>query len=394
MERPERATGAAHGPTRPRPMATAPRPEPTHRRASPRHCSSRPRCCPSPPRSTDEPTAIRTTARPPGPAAAIADGAASEDTAHQNPFLAPEAGGGSAASSWRFAGRRSIAALLTRAIGAANERRQMAGTPLRLVSVTPIRRLLTVRSIRMLAGLLAAAAAIGLTVVILTGSNTAVSPSTRASLHGANVGSLDGRKSAPLAAAASPFAATHATPRSTPAHPRQVQRHQTRNKRPNRRHATGATQPGSGTAALAASYTPPPTTSAGTTSSSDTSGNASSSSSAPAAQPAAQPPHGAQHASLRFVWSARSRLISKWLTPATREGRDMTRILTHARSNLIALIALFVALGGTSYAAINLPAGSVGARQYRTARSRRSNSTRERSTDRCECGRGSAPPAR
>ena len=41
----------------------------------------------------------------------------------------------------------------------------------------------------------------------------------------------------------------------------------------------------------------------------------------------------------------------------------MTRILTHARSNLIALIALFVALGGTSYAAINLPAGSVGARQ-------------------------------
>jgi hypothetical protein len=41
----------------------------------------------------------------------------------------------------------------------------------------------------------------------------------------------------------------------------------------------------------------------------------------------------------------------------------MTRILTHARSNLISIIALFVALGGTSYAAINLPAGSVGARQ-------------------------------
>jgi hypothetical protein len=43
----------------------------------------------------------------------------------------------------------------------------------------------------------------------------------------------------------------------------------------------------------------------------------------------------------------------------------MTRILNHVRGNLIALIALVVALGGTSYAAINLPAGSVGARQIK-----------------------------
>ena len=35
------------------------------------------------------------------------------------------------------------------------------------------------------------------------------------------------------------------------------------------------------------------------------------------------------------------------------------------RKNAIAYLALFVALGGTSYAAINLPAGSVGTRQLR-----------------------------
>ena len=43
----------------------------------------------------------------------------------------------------------------------------------------------------------------------------------------------------------------------------------------------------------------------------------------------------------------------------------MTRILNHTRDNLVAYIALFVALGGTSYAAFNLPAGSVGTTQLR-----------------------------
>jgi hypothetical protein len=43
----------------------------------------------------------------------------------------------------------------------------------------------------------------------------------------------------------------------------------------------------------------------------------------------------------------------------------MTRILNHVRMNLIAYLALFIALGGTSYAAINLPAGSVGTKQIR-----------------------------
>jgi hypothetical protein len=38
---------------------------------------------------------------------------------------------------------------------------------------------------------------------------------------------------------------------------------------------------------------------------------------------------------------------------------------TYLRSNAIALVALFVALGGTSYAAMNLPANSVGTKQLR-----------------------------
>ena len=43
----------------------------------------------------------------------------------------------------------------------------------------------------------------------------------------------------------------------------------------------------------------------------------------------------------------------------------MPNTLTFIRHNAIALLALFVALGGTSYAAFNLPAGSVGSRQLR-----------------------------
>jgi hypothetical protein len=41
------------------------------------------------------------------------------------------------------------------------------------------------------------------------------------------------------------------------------------------------------------------------------------------------------------------------------------RVVQHIRSNLVAYIALFVALGGTSYAAIKLPANSVGTRQIK-----------------------------
>jgi len=41
----------------------------------------------------------------------------------------------------------------------------------------------------------------------------------------------------------------------------------------------------------------------------------------------------------------------------------MTPLLAYARRNAIALLALFIALGGTGYAAANLPAGSVGKQQ-------------------------------
>jgi hypothetical protein len=43
----------------------------------------------------------------------------------------------------------------------------------------------------------------------------------------------------------------------------------------------------------------------------------------------------------------------------------MTRVLHHLKSNVIAYLALFIALGGTSYAAIRLPTGSVGTREIR-----------------------------
>ena len=50
------------------------------------------------------------------------------------------------------------------------------------------------------------------------------------------------------------------------------------------------------------------------------------------------------------------------------KGALMTRLLAHARRNAVAYVALFVALGGTSYAAFSLPAGSVGAREIKNRR--------------------------
>ena len=43
----------------------------------------------------------------------------------------------------------------------------------------------------------------------------------------------------------------------------------------------------------------------------------------------------------------------------------MRRLSAHVRSNVVAYLALFVALGGTSYAAFSLPTGSVGTQQLR-----------------------------
>jgi hypothetical protein len=41
------------------------------------------------------------------------------------------------------------------------------------------------------------------------------------------------------------------------------------------------------------------------------------------------------------------------------------RLFRHIRSNVVGYIALFIALGGSSYAALAIPAGSVGTRQLR-----------------------------
>jgi hypothetical protein len=43
----------------------------------------------------------------------------------------------------------------------------------------------------------------------------------------------------------------------------------------------------------------------------------------------------------------------------------MTRLLAHLRSSAVGYLALFVALGGTSYAAFSLPSNSVGTEQVR-----------------------------
>jgi hypothetical protein len=43
----------------------------------------------------------------------------------------------------------------------------------------------------------------------------------------------------------------------------------------------------------------------------------------------------------------------------------MSRVLSHVRHNVVAYLALFVALGGTSYAAVSLPRNSVGAPQIK-----------------------------
>ncbi len=43
----------------------------------------------------------------------------------------------------------------------------------------------------------------------------------------------------------------------------------------------------------------------------------------------------------------------------------LNRVVQHIRSNVVAYVALFVALGGTSYAALRLPANSVGTQQIK-----------------------------
>ena len=52
------------------------------------------------------------------------------------------------------------------------------------------------------------------------------------------------------------------------------------------------------------------------------------------------------------------------MTSSERQG-PVHRVIAHFRGNLIGWIALFVALGGTGYAAVSIPRNSVGAAQIR-----------------------------
>lgn len=54
-----------------------------------------------------------------------------------------------------------------------------------------------------------------------------------------------------------------------------------------------------------------------------------------------------------------------FLSTLTGSGPRMIRIVQHLRRNLVAYVALFVALGGTSYAVTQIQPGSVGDRQLR-----------------------------
>jgi hypothetical protein len=57
--------------------------------------------------------------------------------------------------------------------------------------------------------------------------------------------------------------------------------------------------------------------------------------------------------------------MSSGLNTDLKRETTMHRFGNHIRSNLVGWIALFVALGGTGYAAVGIPRNSVGASQIR-----------------------------
>ena len=58
-------------------------------------------------------------------------------------------------------------------------------------------------------------------------------------------------------------------------------------------------------------------------------------------------------------------VVSASGVPQPRGSDSVTKLLAHVKHNVIAYLALFVALGGTSYAAIKIPNNSVGTKQLR-----------------------------
>ena len=79
-------------------------------------------------------------------------------------------------------------------------------------------------------------------------------------------------------------------------------------------------------------------------------------------RPATPPPRAPR---LRSGQTAPSGPVTR-PTPDRKRDPVIKTLLRHLRSQAVAYIALFVALGGTSYAALSLPAGSVGTRQLRS----------------------------
>ena len=289
MERSGHANGAAHGPKRrARPVKARTRGQ-TRRRASQLRCWSPPTCCPQPLRPTSSSRAISAAApsrtRPiPEPLPA---GSHSEDAVHRNPFLAPEAeGAGRGGRTVTPASRRSIAALISRLIGAMTPRRR-SGRPPTPFRAT-LRRVPEVRLNGPVAFAIASVAAIAFTAVIVTQSETPSSPSAQASGDGAITSSLDPFKSAPLAAAAKPFPARHAARRAALTDARRVHAHRTGNKPRPRRPAISAASPASSAAAVSARYTPPESGGSPAPASAAPSYSSSGSTSA-AAQPAVSP---------------------------------------------------------------------------------------------------------
>jgi hypothetical protein len=227
-------------------------------------------------------------AHPADPGAAIRARSHSEDAVHRNPFLAPEAeGAGRGGLTVTPASRRSIAALISRLIGAMTPR-QRSGRPPTPFRAT-LRRVPEVRLNRPVAFALASVAAIAFTAVIVTQSETPSSPSAQASGDGAITSSLDPFKSAPLAAAAKPFPARHAARRAALTDARRVHAHRTGNKPRPRRPAISAASPASSAAAVSARYTPPESTGGSPAPASAAPSYSSSGSTSAAAPPAVSP---------------------------------------------------------------------------------------------------------
>jgi hypothetical protein len=227
----------------------------------------------------------------PDPGVVTGDRPQIEATLHQNPFLAPQAGAAaSGGRSVRPPRRRSLVALLTRSIDAMRARRRpnrSAPGRFRALLRAPSSVL---RPTRSLAAGVVSFVAIAFAAVILTQPNTQSSPSpSQASARGRIDSTVGAHDSAPLAAAASPFAGRHSARATASHHARRVHARRTSKKRPTTHSATRAAAPAGSAATVATGYTPPPTTSGSALSSSGSSGYARSGSSAlPAAQPTAQ----------------------------------------------------------------------------------------------------------